>query len=288
MKRQLVYGVILLATSLACVPNGICNPFDSVFLTEEQRKSIEWQRDFNGSSEAFERKDYVNAERLGNAAIAIAETFEPDDHRLFTTMHNLINVYNEQKKWVQSERLLKRSLQVARGNAERTTEVYRGLGVMHMLKGDTAKSDQMMALALKSAESQPKSSALEDPESVYMHACLLKNAKRYKEAEPLMLKAVQLRERQYGTKTRIVADSLINLAELYMLNDKPSVAEPILKRAIKLIEQNDGDDIGLSAAFSVYGRICQKQKRFAESKEYFRKADTIWEKAAPRKQVKVR
>ena len=65
---------------------------------------------------------------------------------------------------------------------------------------------------------------------------------RYAEAEPLLKRALAIREQQLGTDHPDTATSLGNLAELYSTQGKYAEAEPLLKRALAIWEQQLGID----------------------------------------------
>ncbi|MBP6743904.1 hypothetical protein KA344_01675 [bacterium] len=98
--KQPISGVVSFIVCAFGLQSCCCSPLDFWLPAAEDLKIIEWQRNFNGSSEAYHRNDFAEAERLGNAAVKIAEGFRPDDYRLFITFHNLVFVYEDQQKWI--------------------------------------------------------------------------------------------------------------------------------------------------------------------------------------------
>lgn len=253
-----------------------CSPLDFRLPSGEDLKVIEWQRNFDGSSEAYHRNDFAEAERMGNAAVKIAEGFKPDDYRLYITLHNLVSVYEDQKKWGEAEQLLMRSLQVAKGNPAKTAEVYNGLAFFYLRQGNVVKFDKMMAAALVAAESGASKGTSNNPEDVERLGRLLQHAKRYAEAEPVLLQALTMQEKRYGTDEMIVSSSLMNLAQMYADEGKPSAAEPLFKRAIVICEKHAPiGNFQRASALNMYGELLEKMKRTAEAKQMFKRAEGL-------------
>src|SRR5260370_1130741 len=65
---------------------------------------------------------------------------------------------------------------------------------------------------------------------------------RYREAEPLLKRALAIREQQLGPQHPDTASSLNNLALLYRAQGKYEQAEPLLKRALAICEQQLGSE----------------------------------------------
>jgi tetratricopeptide (TPR) repeat protein len=70
----------------------------------------------------------------------------------------------------------------------------------------------------------------------------LKERGRYREAEPLYQRALEIKEQQLGAQHPHTAGSLNNLASLYHAQGNYELAEPLLRRAISILEQTLGDE----------------------------------------------
>lgn len=253
-----------------------CSPLDFRLPSGEDLKVIEWQRNFDGSSEAYHRNDFAEAERMGNAAVKIAEGFKPADYRLYITLHNLVSVYEDQKKWGEAEQLLMRSLQVAKGNPLKTAEVYSGLATLYACQGSVVKHDEMLAAALVAAESGPSKATPSNPEDAELLGRLLLHAKRYSEAEPVLLQTLKMQEERYGADHALVANSLVNLARTYVSEGRLSAAEPLYKRAIAVCEKLTPPSNGqLAVALSMYAELLEKLKRTDEAKQLYKRSDGL-------------
>jgi tetratricopeptide (TPR) repeat protein len=273
------YSIAIIAASIASafsLQSCYCSPFEFTLPSAVDSKIIEWQRNSNGSSEAYHRNDFAEAERLGKAAVKIAEGFPADDQRLFTTLHNLVFVYEDQKKWAEAEQLLMRSLQIAKGNPMKTAEVYSGLSTLYACQGNVVKSDEMEAAALAAAESGPAKATPSNPEDAELLGRLLLHAKRYAEAEPVLLQTLKMQEERYGADHLLVADSLVNLAKTYVSEGRLSAAEPLYKRAIAICEKQTPPCNGqLAVALSMYAELLEKMKRTDEAKQLYNRSDGL-------------
>lgn len=65
---------------------------------------------------------------------------------------------------------------------------------------------------------------------------------KYEQAEPLFLRALQIREKRFGPTHPNVARSLARLAQLYQASGQSERAEPLFARALPILEQALGPD----------------------------------------------
>src|SRR5439155_14372271 len=99
-----------------------------------------------------------------------------------------------------------------------------------------AEAEKAYLTALKEAEHFPD----EDPRlslSLNNLGFLYYDQGRYGEAEPLYLRALDLRERFLGPEHPDVAATLNNLAELYRARARHAKAEPLYLRALAIREK---------------------------------------------------
>lgn len=93
------------------------------------------------------------------------------------------------------------------------------------------------------AQAQSQPAIPNNPESaeadrLSLEVVKLFQAAKYDEALPLAKRALKLRETALGQNHPLVAESLTNLAELYLAKGKFADAEPPLKRAMAIYEKN--------------------------------------------------
>jgi tetratricopeptide (TPR) repeat protein len=121
---------------------------------------------------------------------------------------------------------------------------------------------------------------------------------KYTEAEPLLLRALQLREQSSGSDDSSVANLLVNLGNLYYQQGKYAEAKPLLQRAVQILEQQvkqaqqvqlRTSDLPvaergvvadfLAIALMSQGNLYYQQGKYAEAKSLYRRALSIWEQS---------
>jgi Tfp pilus assembly protein PilF len=73
-------------------------------------EDVSWDRATTAGLKAYEQGQYVEASRQFQAAVAIAETLQPDDPRVPTSFLRLATVYHIQGQYAQAESLYQRAL----------------------------------------------------------------------------------------------------------------------------------------------------------------------------------
>ncbi|MFM7425444.1 MAG: tetratricopeptide repeat protein [Elainella sp.] len=99
---------------------------------------------------------------------------------------------------------------------------------------------------------------------------------RYAEAEPLLLRALDITEQQLGAGHPHVARGLNNLAELYRAQGRYAEAELLHLRALDITEQqlgSDHPDVALS--LNNLARLYESQERYAEAEPLYLRALSI-------------
>ncbi len=104
---------------------------------------------------------------------------------------------------------------------------------------------------------------------------LYRNQGRYAEAEPLLVRSLEIRERQLGVDHPNVATSLNNLALLYKTQGRYSEAEPLYARSLEISEHQLGADHpnvaqslnNLAALYDSQGRYSEAEPLYVRSLE---------------------
>ncbi len=116
-------------------------------------------------------------------------------------------------------------------------------------------------------------------------ACLLNKAgqyldgrARYVETEPLLRRALHIREELFGASHPDVAVSLNNLAHIYWQRGKYEEAEPLLRQALSIDEKVYGE-MHPEVATDLNGLAvsCKNQGRYAEAEQLYARALSIRE-----------
>jgi tetratricopeptide (TPR) repeat protein len=102
----------------------------------------------------------------------------------------------------------------------------------------------------------------------------------YAEAEPLLERALKIREKELGENHPSTSTSLINLAMLYYAEQKPAEAEPLLERALEIREKSLGKgNPSLAATLQELAAVYQSRGKYGEAESCLRRAIDIQEKA---------
>ena len=126
-----------------------------------------------------------------------------------------------------------------------------------------------------------KAEALENQNPLYLndYAGILSKLGKYGEAELLLRRALQIREKQLGPEHPDVASSLNNLAGLLQAQGKYSESEPLYRRALGIDEKALGSDHpNVATSLNNLAVLLQVQGKYSESEPLYRRALAILEK----------
>ena len=109
-------------------------------------------------------------------------------------------------------------------------------------------------------------------------AALYDSQGRYGEAEPLYIRALQIREQQWGADHPHTAQSLNNVAGLYYSQGRYGEAEPLYRRALQIREQQLGADHPSTAtSLNNLAELYRSQGRYGEAEPLVSRALQIRE-----------
>ncbi|ACF13774.1 TPR repeat-containing protein [Chloroherpeton thalassium ATCC 35110] len=101
----------------------------------------------------------------------------------------------------------------------------------------------------------------------------------YAEAEPLLRRALEIREKQLGEEHPLVATSLNNLGLLLQAQGKNAEAEPLYRRSLEIHEKQLGEEHPhVAMSLNNLAGLLQAQGKYAEAEPLYRRALEIWEK----------
>lgn len=207
-----------------------------------------WQRHDQAGTMALRQSNYPEAQKHFEAALKEAEAFGAQDQRLGMTLSRLATVYFSQGRYEEAEMLLKRALaiwemQPGAGPWREHPAVMSTLQMLGAIYKMQGRSDQADLLT-KRAEEIQREMIGRVPKSPYTDAGrLLSEANthmsqgRYAEAESLVKRGLEMREKQMGSEHPIVGSTLIQLAGVYSAQSRYAEAEASLKRALSIWEK---------------------------------------------------
>ncbi len=102
---------------------------------------------------------------------------------------------------------------------------------------------------------------------------------RYAEAETMFLFLLKKAEEDFGPEDPKVASALRNLATLYHLQGRHTVAEPLLHRSLAIMEKADPENIETAAVLEQLARLCEVQGRYAATEIILQRSLAIRERA---------
>ncbi len=99
-------------------------------------------------------------------------------------------------------------------------------------------------------------------------------------AEPLLMRALAINEKSYGSEHPDVARALNNLAQLLQDTNRLSEAEPLMKRVVTIFEKSYGPDHpNVASALSNLAALLQATNRLSEAEPLMNRALAIDEKS---------
>jgi tetratricopeptide (TPR) repeat protein len=109
-------------------------------------------------------------------------------------------------------------------------------------------------------------------------AYALRATNRLSEAEPLLRRALEINERNFGQMHPRVAGPLNNLGLLLKETNQLSQAEPLLKRAVEIAELSFGlEHPNVAAALNNLGLLLKEDNRLSEAEPLMRRALVVGE-----------
>ena len=134
-------------------------------------------------------------------------------------------------------------------------------------------------LALAAGSSLVEPSLAGDTAALSAKINELSRAGKYAEAIPLAQGQLDSLEKKYGPNHRDVAGALNNLAQIYGSQGRDADAEPLLKRAIAILDKAGLDSVEAAPALNNLAALYQRQERYADAEPLFKRALAIREKS---------
>lgn len=106
--------------------------------------------------------------------------------------------------------------------------------------------------------------------------------KDFKYSEPLNKRALEIREKALGPEHSDVAQSLYQLAEVFNHKERKSEAEPLYKRALGIWEKTPASDEKIALCLDGLSETYLRTAREADAEPYLKRALGIWEKQSRR------
>lgn len=200
---------------------------------------------YEGGKKAYDEGHYLDSEKKLKSALREAEHFAENDKRLRDALNLLADVYDEERKYAESEAL------------------YRRL------------------VALDEKQSNVALSAAEDLNGL---AISLKNQSKFDAAQEAYLRAEKLLSSQID-KSSAVAEMkvsvLLNLTTLFSKLGKYDEAEEYVRKALAVAESDKQSEILLARVLDAYGEFSRQRGRFEEAESFLDRSLAIKKKLEP-------
>lgn len=196
---------------------------------------------------------------------------------LFRAVHELGNLYADQGKLDDAEKLYQCALQgyeKAFGlDYKLTLDTVNNLGILYMDPGKLDEAEKLFRRALQGAE---KAFGLDHAltlDTVSNLGSLYRNQGKLDEAETMFRRALQGYEKAFGLDHISTLDTVNNLGNLYRSQGKPDKAEKAYERALQGSEKTLGPD-HMSTLDTVYnlGNLYTGQSKLDEAEKMYQRA----------------
>jgi tetratricopeptide (TPR) repeat protein len=223
--------------------------------------------------------DLAQAEPLFREAKRTVEALGPQGATLEGyVLDGLGELLLDQGRLKEAEPLLRKSADTCRASLGPahlcTLTATRHLGVLLTIKGSTSEAEGLFRNILDTVSQNP------DLPSDFQAGCMANLATvyikegRYEPAEQLLGQSRELSEKNGGAGPAL-ADILVDLGELYRIENNPSRAEPVLKKALHIYEA--ANDPQQAAALSELGLTALAEGKYAIAKQHLRQSLRIYQ-----------
>ena len=234
------------------------------------------------------QKRYGDAEPLQKRALAISEkAYGPDDPSVAFPLDSLATTYSNQGRYADAELLYKRALAI-REKAFGPDDPFVAISLNSLgLLYDHRERDQKPGRRILNHRPARPLCLLRHcrkfprfVEGVPGHRALLGALLAYADAEPLLQRALAIREKAFGPNDPYVAISLNNLGLFYDHRGRYADAEPLLKRALAICDKVlDPDHPDIAVSLNNLATLYSRQGRYADAEPLFKRALALREKA---------
>lgn len=178
---------------------------------------------------------------------------DPNEHSLAWSLNDVGLLLAREQRWDEAADLFRRSLAILETMSDHKVDIARGTVQQHL--GDMAKAQGDLAAAQAYYQSSadmfraelgathPRYAA-----ALNSLAIVLQDLGLLKEAEKLFKQVVRIYERSTSDHPAVLAVPLYNLSMFMMEQRRMDEAEPLLERAVKLLEADDSADVNRRVA----------------------------------------
>jgi tetratricopeptide (TPR) repeat protein len=224
--------------------------------------------------------DFAGAEQIYLRAMAEARA-SSDPSYLNYIRHGLAQVYQEQQRYQEAERLFREQLDEALESSQPNTQVHSahmGLARLYKDQGKLAEAEEHYKAALAETEKPKLWTDREHCSSTALWlARFYVEQHRYSDAEPLFRRVVEIREADRPSDASL-PHYLQELAKIYEGQEKYEPAENLYRRALKISEEQDQPkEFLIVRALNDLAQFYKARERYVEAEEFSRRSLAIVE-----------
>ena len=249
-----------------------------------------WEKYSAAGVKAHREGRLLDAEKLFEDALEEAKASGAEDARLATSLMNLAHVKKGLGKFDDVESLFSRALaireKVLGADHLDVASSLNELGMFYYQQTQPQYVGRRRFIIIESLVPWNMRPDLISIEPGQRQTILL--LEKYLQAEPLLKRALRIRERVLPPEHGDVAMSAHNLGELFRAAGRYGEAEPLLRRALGIREKIYGpDDTRVADSQLSLAETYLSQKRFEKAEPLYQRALAIREKSLGREHIKV-
>ncbi|HEY2290645.1 MAG TPA: serine/threonine-protein kinase [Thermoanaerobaculia bacterium] len=218
----------------------------------------------------FDQGHLVAAEAHFRSALAIRrKVLGPADHETATSLSDLGHLLRRKGDQAGAEAMFRKALEVTRkASGPQHPDVATALGNLAQSideRGDHQAAEAMLreALAIGRASLGPDHPG--NAQRMAKLACVLRARGKLAEAAATSEEALAISRPALGLDHPAVALQEVGLARIYLDQDRPAVAEPLLRHALAVQQRSPAEGWRLGETESLLGEACARLSRFAQA-----------------------
>ncbi len=242
-----------------------------------------WQKLEDAGTNAYKKKDFVQAESSLSAAVKEAEGTSAAN--LGTSLNDLGLVYEAQKKYDDAESSFKRSIEVKEKNSSPDSEtLIPTLNNLALVYRETNKLDLAQSTYERSLKLTEKKYGPDHPADALILnslAGIMIAANKPADAEQFLKKSLPIWEKAYGPKHPAVAKCLDNLGSVCESQNKMDEAHDYFKRALAIRSEsttNTGSPADRAISLNKMANLHRDKGEFEEAQPLLKEVVEITEK----------
>jgi tetratricopeptide (TPR) repeat protein len=240
-----------------------------------------------------DQKNYATAEDLLRRCVGILEKKKPQSRELGRAYSNLGWVYQEQHRYGDAEPLHKKALKLRTDSVGsdhfEVALTLEDLGFLYQAEGRLAEAEQAFDRSLEIWErtvgTKSKGATLnlanlanhpEMAQSLYNAGVFYYYVGKYREAEPLLRRCLEIQEQLFGRTDERVADTARTLARVEQGLENYREAEPLLRQAVDIYNKRFGLQDPMTAVITYnLGTLYVEMQGFAQAEPLLKRAQLL-------------